>query len=65
MVFCADTFWTNPQYKIQVVDPDEDDDDNNGTLVVSLMQKDSRQKLKELGIPELFIGYIIYKVIHR
>ena len=57
-----DTFFTNPQYRVQVVDPDEDDDDNTGTLVVALMQKERRKKILE-GEQMLTIGYYIYKVV--
>lgn len=60
-MFYAETFWTNPQYKIQVVNPDEDDNKGTGILIVSLIQKDRRRKLKELGIEMLYIGYAIYK----
>ena len=62
MFFLKDTFWTNPQYKVQVVDPDEGDDDNTGTLIVALMQKDRRKKIAELGLGMLPISYGIYKV---
>lgn len=57
-----DTFWTNPQYKVQVVDPDEDDEDSMGTVVVALMQKDRRKKIAELGLEMLTIGYGIYRI---
>ena len=40
------TFWTNPQYRVTIVDPDSDDDDGNGTLLIGLMQKE-RRKLKQ------------------
>jgi calpain len=59
--FFADTFWTNPQYAVEVIDPDEDDDDNTGTLIIALMQKERRKKRQE-GLELLTIGYLIYKV---
>ena len=57
----TDTFWTNPQYRVQVIDPDEDDDDNTGTLIVGLLQKERRKKQKE-GLDMLTIGYSVYQV---
>lgn len=56
-----DTFWTNPQYRLTVTDPDDDDDDNLCTVIVGLMQKDRRKK-REQGLDMLTIGYCIYKV---
>jgi len=53
-----DTFWTNPQYRIEIVDPDEDDDENAGTLIVGLLQEEARKKGTEL----LTVGYAIYKL---
>jgi len=55
----SDTFWTNPQYRIDIVDPDEEDDDNAGTLIVGLLQEEVRKKGTEL----LTVGYAIYRVI--
>ena len=57
----SDTFCTNPQYVIKVVDPDEGDEDNTGTIIVALMQKERRKKKYE-GLDMLVIGYCIYKV---
>ncbi|KAK3800956.1 hypothetical protein RRG08_001204 [Elysia crispata] len=55
------SFWTNPQYRLTLTDPDEDDDENLCTVVVSLMQKDRRRQRK-LGKENLRIGYVIYKL---
>jgi len=60
-MFWAETFWTNPQYRVTVVDADEDDDDDTGTLIVALLQKDRRRKRTE-GCELLIIGYAIYRV---
>ena len=46
----TDTFWTNSQFRVEVVDPDEDDDENMGTIIVGLMQKDMRKKRKEVSL---------------
>lgn len=56
-----ETFWTNPQYQFEVIDPDDDDDEDAGTVILALMQKERRKKRKE-GLDVLTIGYAIYKV---
>jgi len=56
-----ETFWTNPQYRTEVVDGDDEDDENLGTLIVSLMQKERRKKRRE-GLDMLTIGFCIYKI---
>lgn len=61
IVFCTDTFWTNPQYRVTLTDPDDDDDDDLCTILVGVLQKDRRKKRKE-GLDMLTIGYVIYKV---
>jgi calpain, invertebrate len=52
------TFWTNPQYVVDVVDPDEDDDEDKGHVLIGLMQKDMRMKHMDFWT----IGYSIYKL---
>lgn len=42
-----DTFWTNPQYLIRLNDVDDNDNQNLATVIISLMQKDSREKKVE------------------
>ena len=61
MLNSSDTFWTNPQYRVDVIDPDEDDDDDAGTLIVGLLQKERRKK-KQVGLDLLTIGYTVYHV---
>ncbi|KAL4237591.1 hypothetical protein ACF0H5_002305 [Mactra antiquata] len=55
-----DTFGSNPQYRVTLVDPDDDEDDLC-TMLVGLLQKDRRKKRKE-GLDMLTIGYVIYKM---
>jgi hypothetical protein len=55
-------FWTNPQYQVNIVDPDSGDEDGNGSIIVGLMQK-HRRKLRREGQTELTIGYAVYKVV--
>ncbi|XP_040286151.1 calpain-8-like [Bufo bufo] len=57
-------FWTNPQFRITLEEPDEDDtgitDTPLCTVIVSLMQKERRRKKPEGGC--LYnIAYYIYK----
>ncbi|BFZ11476.1 hypothetical protein BsWGS_14514 [Bradybaena similaris] len=56
-----DTFWTNPQFRMTLTDPDDDDDDDQCTALVAVLQKDRRKKRKE-GLDLLTIGYVIYKL---
>ncbi|NXE84802.1 CAN8 protein, partial [Cochlearius cochlearius] len=60
------TYWTNPQFKIRL---DEPDDDHEGslnepccTILVGLMQK-NRRRQKKMGEALLSIGYSLYQVM--
>uniref|UniRef100_A0A8C7DV42 Calpain 9 n=1 Tax=Naja naja TaxID=35670 RepID=A0A8C7DV42_NAJNA len=53
-----ETFWTNPQFKLQLTEKDEGQDEC--TFVAALMQK-NRRKLRKLGAALLSIGYAIYE----
>lgn len=57
-----DTFWTNPQYRVQIVDPDEGDEDNTGTLFIGLMQKERRKLKQDSNVDLLTLGYMIYQI---
>ncbi|NXA39355.1 CAN8 protein, partial [Eudromia elegans] len=59
------TYWTNPQFKIRL---DEPDDDHKGswnepccTVLVGLMQK-NRRRQKKMGEALLSIGYSVYQL---
>uniref|UniRef100_S4RSU5 Calpain-3 n=1 Tax=Petromyzon marinus TaxID=7757 RepID=S4RSU5_PETMA len=58
-----DTFWTNPQYRLQLYDEDDDPDDNEllCSFIVALMQK-NRRKERRQGSTMLTIGFAIYEV---
>ncbi|KAK3599185.1 hypothetical protein CHS0354_041026 [Potamilus streckersoni] len=56
-----ESFWTNPQYRVTLVDPDDDDNEDQCTMLIGLLQKDRRKKRKE-GMDMLTIGYVIYKL---
>ncbi|KFB50196.1 calpain, putative [Anopheles sinensis] len=56
-----DTFWHNPQYVVNLEDPDEDDDEQQCTMIVSLIQKNRRSK-RNKGIECLTIGFAVYRV---
>ena len=55
----SDTFHTNPQYRLTVVDPDEGDEDSMGTLIVAVLQTRKPNHANMLSI-----GYAVYKVDH-
>ncbi|XP_041838766.1 calpain-9 isoform X2 [Melanotaenia boesemani] len=52
-----DTFWTNPQFKLELQDAD---DDNACSVVVALMQK-NRRKLRKEGLDLETIGFALYE----
>lgn len=60
-LICAETFPNNPQYIIDILDPDPNDAEDKCTIIVALMQKNRRAQKKE-GLDCLTIGFAIYRV---
>ncbi|KAM6460875.1 calpain-8-like isoform 2-T3 [Liasis olivaceus] len=59
------TYWTNPQFKIKLDEPDDDQEESASepccTVLVGLMQK-NRRRQKRMGEGLLSIGYSLYQV---
>jgi len=53
------SFYTNPQYKISIPEPDDDDEDGKTCVTIGLMQKE-RRKLKKEGEDNMAVGYAVY-----
>ncbi|KAL2082679.1 hypothetical protein ACEWY4_022497 [Coilia grayii] len=58
-----DTFWTNPQYRICLLEEDDDpeEEERGCTLVIALMQK-GRRKERHLGATLHTIGFFVYEL---
>lgn len=57
-------YWTNPQYLIRLVDVDLDDNENLATIIIALMQKNTREnRAKKSGmLAEEFIQFRLFRV---
>jgi hypothetical protein len=57
-------YWTNPQFFINLVDVDPDDNEDLATVVVSLMQKYTREKRREKNgkLTEEYIQFRLFKI---
>ncbi|XP_005151931.2 calpain-8 [Melopsittacus undulatus] len=59
------TYWTNPQFKIRLEEPDDDHEGSLNepccTILVGLMQK-YRRRQKKMGEALLSIGYSLYQI---
>lgn len=56
-----ETFSSNPQYYITIVDPDENYNNNMCTVIIALMLKDTRCQKKQKD-KSLSFGFYVYNV---
>lgn len=60
--FLLEKYWTNPQYLVRLNFIDDGDDENFCTMIIALMQKDTRQR-RLLGLEgEDYVQFRVFKV---
>jgi hypothetical protein len=59
------TFWTNPQFLVTLTDVDKEDNENMATLIISLLQKYTREKRTQNKgeSAEEFIQFRLYRIL--
>uniref|UniRef100_G1NXK1 Calpain 12 n=1 Tax=Myotis lucifugus TaxID=59463 RepID=G1NXK1_MYOLU len=62
----AETFWTNPQFRLTLLEPDEEDDeDEDGcTVLLSLIQR-NRRCLRAQGLTYLTVGFHVFQLFQE
>ena len=57
-------FWINPQFFVKLSDVDKDDNENMATIIIALMQKDTRLKRIETkgDTAEEYLQFRLFKV---
>ena len=55
-------YWTNPQYLVRLNFIDDGDDENLCTMIIALMQKETRQRRLRGLEGEDYIQFRVYKV---
>jgi len=55
-------FWTNPQYLVRLNFIDDGDDENLCTMIIALMQKDTRQRRIHGLEGEDYVQFRVFKV---
>ncbi len=62
-----ESFWCNPQFLITLTDTDPDDNEDMATIIISLLQKYTREKrIENNGQPsEEFIQFRLYRIMNE
>lgn len=55
-------YWTNPQYMVRLNFIDDDDDQNLCTMIIALMQKETRQRRLRGLEGEDYVQFRVFKV---
>ena len=60
-------YWINPQFSVRLSEPDADFEDGKCTLLISLMQKNSRllRTYLKKNMANIAMGFDVYKVFEH
>ena len=62
MICFLEKYWTNPQYLVRLNFIDDGDDDNLCTMIIALMQKETRQRRLRGLEGEDYVQFRVFKV---